>query len=122
MLTYGDTPRIELQDWRFRLFGRVGRERVLTREELAALPKVERASDIHCVTRWSRLDSRWEGVPAKELVRLAEPIASARFVMVHGYGDYSTNLPLAALLDDRALFAFKHEGASCPGWEFWDLP
>lgn len=75
-----------------------------------ALPKVERISDIHCVTRWSRFDNRWEGVLAKEIVKLAEPLPAARFVMVHGYGDYSTNLPLEALLGDDVLFAFKHDG------------
>lgn len=110
VLTFGETPRIELKDWRFRLFGRVAKERTLTWEEFTALPTAERVSDIHCVTRWSKLDNRWEGVLATELVRLAEPADSARFVMVHGYGDYTTNLPLAALLEDDVLFAFKHDG------------
>jgi DMSO/TMAO reductase YedYZ molybdopterin-dependent catalytic subunit len=110
VLTYGETPVPTLKDWRFRLFGRVGRERTLTWEEFMALPKVERISDIHCVTRWSRFDNRWEGVLAKEIVKLAEPLPAARFVMVHGYGDYSTNLPLEALLGDDVLFAFKHDG------------
>ncbi|MCI0657969.1 MAG: sulfite oxidase-like oxidoreductase [Acidobacteria bacterium] len=111
VLTYGETPLPELKDWRFRLFGRVGRERSLTWDEFMALPKVERISDIHCVTRWSRFANRWEGVLAKEIVKLAEPLPAARFVMVHGYGDYSTNLPLEALLGDDVLFAFKHDGA-----------
>ena len=111
VLTYGETPVPVLKDWRFRLFGSVGRERTLTWDEFMALPKVERISDIHCVTRWSRIDNRWEGVLAKEIVKLAEPLPAARFVMVHGYGDYSTNLPLEALLGDDVLFAFKHDGA-----------
>jgi DMSO/TMAO reductase YedYZ molybdopterin-dependent catalytic subunit len=111
VLTYGETPLPELKDWRFRLYGRVGRERTLTWDEFMALPKVERVSDIHCVTRWSRFANRWEGVLAKEIVKLAEPLPTARFVMVHGYGDYSTNLPLEALLGDDVLFAFKHDGA-----------
>ena len=111
VLTYGDTPRIDLKEWRFRLFGKVGREKSLTWEEFTVLPQVERTSDIHCVTRWSRFDNRWEGVPAKELVRLADPHPSARFVMVHGYGDYATNLPLEALLEEDVLFALSHEGS-----------
>jgi DMSO/TMAO reductase YedYZ molybdopterin-dependent catalytic subunit len=110
VLTFGETPRISLEDWRFRLFGRVGRERILGWEELNALPKVQSVSDIHCVTRWSRYDNRWEGVPARELVRLADPLSSARFVMVHAYGDYTTNLPLAALLGEDVLFATHHDG------------
>ena len=111
VLTYGETPRLEIKDWRFRIFGRVGRERTLTWDDFMALPKVERISDIHCVTRWSRYSNRWEGVLAKELVKLAEPPPTAKFVMVHGYGDYTTNLPLEVLLEDNVLFAFKHDGA-----------
>jgi len=111
VLSYGETPRLEFKDWRFRLFGQVDREQTLTWDEFMALPKVERTSDIHCVTRWSRFSNRWEGVLAKELVKLAEPAPTARFVMVHGYGDYTTNLPLEALLENDVLFAFKHDGA-----------
>ncbi|HEU5180061.1 MAG TPA: sulfite oxidase-like oxidoreductase [Candidatus Polarisedimenticolia bacterium] len=111
VLTFGETPRIDLATWRFRLFGRVAREISLTWEDFKALPRVERISDIHCVTRWSRLDNRWEGVLARELVRLAQPKPAARFVMVHGYGDYTTNLPLEALQGDDVLFALKHDGA-----------
>jgi DMSO/TMAO reductase YedYZ molybdopterin-dependent catalytic subunit len=111
VLSYGETPSLELKDWRFRLFGQVDREQTLTWDEFMALPKVERTSDIHCVTRWSRFSNRWEGVLAKELVKLAQPTPTACFVMVHGYGDYTTNLPLEALLEDDVLFAFKHDGA-----------
>ena len=111
VLTYGETPRLEVKDWRFRIFGTVGRERTLTWDDFMVLPKVERISDIHCVTRWSRYSNRWEGVLAKELVKQAEPPPTAKFVMVHGYGDYSTNLPLEVLLEDDVLFAFKHDGA-----------
>src|SRR5262245_62808306 len=110
VLTFGETPPIDLAAWRFRLFGRVAQERSLTWEEFAALPRVKRVSDIHCVTRWSRLDNRWEGVPASVLVRLARPEPAARFVMVHGYGDSTTNLPLEALLQDDVLFALEHDG------------
>ncbi len=110
VLTYGDTPRIVLKDWLFRVFGRVARERVLTWDEFIELPKVERVSDIHCVTRWSRFDNRWEGVSSNEMIRLADPAPSTHFVMVHAYGDYSANLPFSALLDDDVLFAYRHDG------------
>ena len=110
VLTFGETPRIDLASWRFRLFGKVAREHSLTWEEFASLPRVERVSDIHCVTRWSRFDNRWEGVLAREVVRLAQPDPAARFVMVHGYGDYTTNVPLDALLQDDVLFALAQDG------------
>ena len=131
VLTYGETPRVDLKDWRFRLFGLVDRERTLTWDEFRALPRVERTSDIHCVTRWSRFDNRWEGVSAQEIVTLAAPLPQARFVMVHGYGDYTTNLSLEALLGNEVLFADRHDGAPLepdhggplrlvvPGHYFW---
>jgi len=111
VLSYGETPNLNLKEWRFRIFGQVGEEHSLTWDDFLALPKVERTSDIHCVTRWSRFANRWKGVLAKEVVKLAEPSPTARFVMVHGYGDYTTNLPLEALLEDDVLFAFEHDGA-----------
>lgn len=111
VLTYGETPRLDLQEWRFRLFGLVERERSLTWDDFMALPRVERTSDIHCVTRWSRLDNHWEGIAAKALIELARPLPQARFVMAHGYGDYTTNLSLEVLLDDDVLFATRHNGA-----------
>lgn len=114
VLTYGEVPRIDLPDWRFRLFGRVGRERELTWEEFSSLPRVEVISDIHCVTRWSRFDNRWEGVAAEAILRLAEPLPSARFVLVHALGDYTTNLPLEALQEKDALFADRHDGQPLP--------
>ena len=110
VLTYGEVPPVDLKEWRFRLFGRVGRERELTWEQFSALPRVQVTSDIHCVTRWSRFDNRWEGVAARELVALAQPLPSARFVLVHALGDYSTNLPLEALQGEDVLFADRHDG------------
>lgn len=110
VLTCGETPRIDPARWRFRIFGRVEKERVLTWEEFQALPRVERVSDIHCVTRWSRYDNRWEGVLARDVLALATPLPSARFAMVHSYGDYTTNLPLAVLQEDGVLFAHRHDG------------
>ena len=84
VLSYGETPRLEFKDWRFRLFGQVDREQALTWDEFMALPKVERTSDIHCVTRWSRFSNRWEGVLAKELVKLAHKYAeNARVAVRH---------------------------------------
>lgn len=114
VLTFGDTPRIDLKEWRFRLFGILPAEKVLSWEELNSLPRTETVSDMHCVTRWSRYDNRWGGVPARELVRLADPPPSARFVLVHAYGDYTTNLPLEALLGEGAIFATHHDGNPLP--------
>jgi len=110
VLSYEDVPRINLREWTFSVGGLVEEERTFTWEEFSSLPQVSIVSDIHCVTRWSRLDNRWEGVATKEVVRLARPRPEARFVMVHCYGGYTTNLRLDDLLADDALFALKHDG------------
>src|SRR6185503_13583202 len=63
-----------------------------------------------CVTRWSRLDEELEGVRVREILDAARPLPSARFVMAHAHGGYSTNLPLDVLREDDALLAFRHAG------------
>jgi len=110
VLTYGDTPRVDLTRWRFRIFGEVATPREWTWDELTRLPRVESVSDVHCVTRWSRLDNRWTGVRARDLLAEADPRPDARYVMVHATPDYTTNLPLAALLGDDVLLALEHDG------------
>ena len=114
VLSYGNVPRINLREWAFSVSGLVEEERTFTWEEFTSLPQVNIDSDIHCVTQWSRLDNRWEGVATKEVVVLARPKPEARFVMVHCYGGYTTNLRLDDLLDDDALFALKHDGQPLP--------
>ena len=69
VLTYGATPEVDLKTWTFRCFGRVEEERSWTWNEFLDLPRVEVTSDIHCVTRWSRFDNRWEGVAVSEILR-----------------------------------------------------
>jgi len=110
VLTHGETPRVDLSRWTFRIFGRVEAERVWTWEELSRLPRVEVVSDIHCVTRWSRFNNRWEGVRPRDLLAQVQIRPGARHVMVHAENDYATNVPLEALLDDDVVLAVKHDG------------
>jgi DMSO/TMAO reductase YedYZ molybdopterin-dependent catalytic subunit len=110
VLHYGEVPVVDLARWRFRIGGLVREERVLTWEEFCALPRVERTADFHCVTGWSRLTNRWEGVATRDVLALVTPDPRARFVMVHGMNDFSANLPLAEFLDEDALFALRHDG------------
>ena len=114
VLTYGETPRIDLARWRFRIFGAVESPREWTWAELAARPAVEIHSDVHCVTRWSRLDNRWRGIRPGDLLAEARPRPEARYVMVHAAPDYTTNLPLAALLEDDVLLATAHDDRPLP--------
>ena len=110
VLHAGSVPQVNLASWRFRIRGLVEQERELTWEEFRALPVMTNTSDFHCVTAWSRLDNRWEGVSTREALGLVQPTSEARFVMVHGENDYTTNLPLEAILEDDCLFAWSHDG------------
>ena len=110
VLTYGRTPRFDPGRWTFRCFGLVEEEVTWTWEELSKLPRTEVACDIHCVTRWSRLDNRFGGVPTREIMKRVRLRPEAKYVMIHADPDYTTNLPLAELVDDGVLLATTHDG------------
>ena len=110
VLTYGLTPPFDPTRWTFRCFGRVEREVAWTWKEFLTLPRATLTSDVHCVTRWSRLDNRWEGVAIRELMARVTVLPDAKYVMVHADPDYTTNLALADLVDDDVLLALRHDG------------
>ncbi|MGH7367941.1 MAG: molybdopterin-dependent oxidoreductase [Candidatus Rokuibacteriota bacterium] len=80
VLTYGRTPRFDRRTWSFRCFGLVEDEVRFTWEELLALPRSEVTCDVHCVTHWSRLDNRFEGVSIREIMRRLRLKPEARYV------------------------------------------
>ena len=110
VLTYGLTPRFDRARWTFRCFGLVEREVTWTWAEFQALPRVTVTSDIHCVTRWSKLDNTWEGVSIHEIVNRVRPRAEARFVMQLAAPDYTTIIALVDLVQDDVVLALKHNG------------
>ncbi len=110
VLTYGPTPRFDPRTWTFRYFGLVEKEVTWTWEQFLKLPRVEITSDVHCVTHWSLLDNRWEGVHIRELLKHSQVKPQAIAVMVHADPDYTTNLLLAEVIDDDVLLALKHNG------------
>jgi DMSO/TMAO reductase YedYZ molybdopterin-dependent catalytic subunit len=110
VLTYGRTPPFDPTRWTFRCYGLVEREVTWTWEEFLRLPRITVRSDIHCVTRWSRLDNTWEGVPARIIIDACRPLGGARFVLQHADPDYTTNTAIEDLMDDEVVFALKHDG------------
>jgi DMSO/TMAO reductase YedYZ molybdopterin-dependent catalytic subunit len=114
VLTYGDTPRADLATWTFRVHGLVAGEMSWTWNEFLKLPRVRITSDIHCVTRWSRFDNRWEGVAVTEIFRRVSVSPAAVAVMVHSEGGYTTNIALPDLLQDDALLAIRHDERDLP--------
>ena len=110
VLHAGDVPETDLATWDFRVFGEVEEPLRLTYEELTALPASDVTADIHCVTRWSRFDAGFRGVHWRELATLCRPKPSARFVIAHAEGGFTSNVPLAALEDEQALVAWAADG------------
>ena len=110
VLHYGSIPRLDPETWNFRIFGMVEHALSLHWSEFDSLPKVQRASDFHCVTRWRRFDNQWDGVAVQELLQRAVPISAARFVLVHAEQGFTANIPLADLDRDNVLLATHHDG------------
>ncbi len=114
VLTYGGTPRVEPKDWELRIFGLVEKEAKFSWEQFTALPSTKVHCDIHCVTSWSRLDQDFEGLAFVELIKHVTPLPSAKAVMVHCYGGYTTNILLDDLMRDNVILAYKHDGQPLP--------
>jgi DMSO/TMAO reductase YedYZ molybdopterin-dependent catalytic subunit len=110
VLHYGTVPRVDLVTWRFEVRGAVERPVSLTWDELLALPRRETACDMHCVTRWSRYDNVFEGVPVQDVLARAGVKPGAAYVLVHAEQNYTTNLPLSDLDRPANLLALSHNG------------
>lgn len=105
VLDMGIKPSIAHSDWSLRVYGLVERELNIHWASFQAMPQVTDVSDFHCVTRWSQLDMDWQGVRAQDIFLLAAPLEQAKFVTLHGFDGYTTNVPLEALLDDDVIVA-----------------
>lgn len=110
VLHYGSVPKADLGRWDFRVFGDVESPFTLTWEEFGTLPRKAVTTDIHCVTRWSKLDTAWEGAPIQAVLELARLRPEAAFVVAHCEQGYTANLPLSVLDDDDVLLADTFAG------------
>jgi DMSO/TMAO reductase YedYZ molybdopterin-dependent catalytic subunit len=110
VLSAGPTPAVDLATWDFTVIDETGATAARwTWPELRALPAEDITVDIHCVTKWSKLATRWTGVSVDVL--LADVDTSAGFALVFADPDYTTNLPLADLLGGQAWVVYGYEGA-----------
>lgn len=110
VLHYGPIPQFDPVTWDFRVFGEVENEMRWTWDEFLKLPTVTQTTDIHCVTRWSKFDTVWEGVKFNDFVKLFGVKPSAKFVIAHSDYGYTTNVPLDVMMDDNVLLAYKFDG------------
>lgn len=112
VLHYGPVPRFNPAAWNFKVWGEVEKEASWTWDEFMQLPRTRLTMDIHCVTRWSKFDTLWEGVSVRTLVEkgLIQPRPSARYVMQHAEYGFTVNLPLELVLADNFLLATHFDG------------
>jgi DMSO/TMAO reductase YedYZ molybdopterin-dependent catalytic subunit len=108
VLSAGPTPEISLDRWRFTISGQVDKPLTWTWQELMALPSEDVTVDIHCVTKWTKLDTAWKGVSVDTLLK--DVPTAAEFVMAHSYGGYTTNLPLDDVTGGKAWVAYAFGG------------
>ena len=121
VLHYGGVPKVDLATWTFTLSGLVLEPQSLTYDQVKALPRRTVKSDVHCVTRWSLLDSTWEGVPVSEVMKLVELKPEATHVMVHGEHGYTTNLSLEDFLRQENMLVDTRNGEPISPEHGWPL-
>ena len=116
VLSAGPTPRTPLATWDFTIKGVNDRSVKWTWDELGALKHETPTVDIHCVTKWSKFDTRWEGISVDTLLNLAREagVEDGAYVIAYSDGGYTTNLPLADLTDGKAWVVFTYDGAPLP--------
>jgi DMSO/TMAO reductase YedYZ molybdopterin-dependent catalytic subunit len=121
VLHAGSVPSTDLATWDFKIFGEVEEPLTLSYDGLLALPQMQVTADIHCVTRWSRFDTTFEGVHWRELAKLVRPKATAHFVLAHAEQGFTSNVPLAALEADDSLVAWAADGEPLEPEHGWPL-
>ncbi|SCG74811.1 sulfite oxidase-like oxidoreductase [Micromonospora coxensis] len=112
VLSAGPTPKVPLDTWEFVLGAESGAEFRWSWPEFTGLPQETPTVDIHCVTRWSKLGTSWQGVSLDALLDGVD--TAARYALVHSYGGYTTNLPLDDLRGGRAWVVHTYDGAPLP--------
>ncbi len=112
VLSAGPTPHTPLAEWSFSIRGEVDEPKRWTWDEFRALPTEKVNVDIHCVTKWSKLDTNWTGVSLDVLLSHVE--TAAEYVVAFSDGGYTTNLPLEDVTDGKAWVAFEYDGQPLP--------
>ncbi|MGB2896099.1 MAG: sulfite oxidase-like oxidoreductase [Anaerolineales bacterium] len=112
ILHYGPVPEFDPSTWNFRVWGEVDQELTWTWDEFLELPRTRIKMDIHCVTRWSKFDTEWEGVSLQALVQqeIIKVSSSAKFLLQHCEYGYTTNTPISVAMSDNFLLATHFNG------------
>ncbi len=114
VLTAEVTPRLDPDRWTMTVDGLVANAHTWSWADLHALPQSEYEGDIHCVTTWSKLGTRFGGVSLDLLLEAVQPLPSAAFVLATSTTGYTTNLPLSHVVNGQAWIVWTHEGKPLP--------
>jgi DMSO/TMAO reductase YedYZ molybdopterin-dependent catalytic subunit len=114
VLSAGPTPRVSLATWDFTIRDDAGHSKRWSWDDLQALPHDRPTVDIHCVTKWSKFGTHWEGVSVETLLdgARAAGVSDGQFVLAFSDGGYTTNLPIADVTGGKAWIVFGYDGAS----------
>jgi DMSO/TMAO reductase YedYZ molybdopterin-dependent catalytic subunit len=110
VLHAGSIPDVDLAEWDFVIDGSVSESKCLSWSDFMDMPTTSMTADIHCVTKWTKFDTTWTGVPTRLLYDQVEASSDATHVMVTAYHGYTANLPLDDFLSETSLFAHTLDG------------
>jgi DMSO/TMAO reductase YedYZ molybdopterin-dependent catalytic subunit len=114
VLSKGPTPFVGLEEWSFTLRNAAQVLARWTWSEFEALPRTSWRGDIHCVTKWSKFDTQWEGVSVDDLFAAAGISPPSAFLLAESFDGYDTNVPVADLVQGKAMIATRYDGALLP--------
>ena len=109
VLAFGPTPHVDKEEWRLEVFGLVGQKLSWNWEEFLKLPMTDMTADIHCVTKWSKFDSKWRGVSMDVIMEMAQLKDNVTGLVAHSYDGYTTNLPLEDIKNGQAMVATEYD-------------
>ncbi len=121
VLHVGNVPDVDLERWDFTVGGLVVDERRWTYDEFVAMEPVRIRADIHCVTKWSKLDTTWTGIATRTVWDHLEPLDGATHVLVHAEHGFTANLPIDDFLAEGSVFAYRFDGEPLAPEHGWPL-
>ena len=121
VLYYADVPKVDLEKWTLEVTGLVETPKTFSWDDFMKLHQEVSVSDFSCVTRWSKLDMKWEGVKFVDFLKAVKPKPEAKYVFMKCYDGYTTNLPLEEMTKDDVLLAWKWDGKPLTPEHGWPL-
>ena len=121
VLHAGVTPRVKLDTWDFQVNGLVEDMVTWSYDEIRAMPSVTRTVDIHCVTKWSKLDTVWEGVSVSEIMSRIKLKPGVTHVLISAEHGFTANIPLSDFMAEQNMLAYRYDGLDLEPDHGWPL-